>query len=818
MYSNLPVQLTSFIGREREIKDLSRLLLNAHFITLTGPGGCGKTRLAIQIAKTVRDSFKDSVWFIDLTPVNDPELIPQIIVTTLGLQPPPNKPAMEVLLDFVIAKQMLFILDNCEHLLEACATFTQEMMCLAPKLSIFATSREALGVTGEILYPVSGLTRPSEKDGLKIKPDLLIQFDAIHFFVERACAISPNFILTSENAESIIEICKRLDGLPLALELASARIHVLTVQQIASRLNDRFALLVSTQRRNLDSRHHTLRAVIDWSYELLSIDEQKFLNRLAVFPIGCTLDMAELICTGQGIEKGDALNLLTSLVDKSLLVSETIGRSQARYRLLETIRAYALEKLGSSSETNQIRNRHLEYFVARSEEAAPKLTESHQKLWLVWLECEHDNIQAALSWSLESGQIESGLRISISLVRFWEIRGYVQEGMYWFERLLAKADERVSPIIHANALAFASFMAMFLGNASTTMAFGKQAVALAEKIGDQGNPILILALASLASGARMEGDHQTSFSIEQREIQLLRDTNGPPFFLGMGLLALGGVAIELGDFITARSALSESLAIAEEAGDDFRIAHALNSLGDLARCEKKYKEARTTYERSVALLRELNAQRDLASILNNLGHTYLHLGDIVRAHGLFRESLTIHQSMHNGIGMAECLIGFAAIAFRHGDPNAGARLLSTITMLGGQRVATFSVWHATQMEYEYYLKLIKGQLTTEDFLEEQAAGFAMSLEKAVSSVLSLPLKSESIAVSPGTADGLTEREWEIAALVGQGRTNGEIAAELVLSKRTVETHISNIFSKLGYSSRAQVIHWAMDHGKIQITN
>ena len=672
--TNLPIQLTSFVGRDQEIVDVKHLLFNSHLVTLTGTGGSGKTRLAIQIANTVSKTFADGVWLVDLATLREPELVPQHVTLALGLRPIADQPLLGTLQSFVQSKQLLLILDNCEHLSAACAQLARGLLSQASDLRILATSRAALAIAGETIYPVSGLEWPvfevaAGRGGQsRFDPQELMAYDAIRLFVERARAISPNFNLTAENTWSTIEICRRLDGLPLALELASARVNVLTVAEITARLNHRFSLLISRQRSGLEPRHHTLRATVDWSYALLALDEQILLRRLAVFEAGCTLDTVESICTGEGIVAGQILDRISSLVSKSLVVADTIGRAQARYRLLETIREYALEKVDEARETARLRDRHLDLFLARAEEAAPKLNDAYQQLWLNWLEGEHDNLRAALAWSLENGRIEEGLRIATALVRFWEIRGYVQEGLIWFERLFAQADERTSLVVHAQALAYASFLAMFLGDAASAMAYGQKAVALAEAAGDEGSDVLTIALSSLSSGARVAGDYHTAFTLEERVIQLLRESPEQPFFLGMALLGHGSIAIELGDYDTARASLDESLTIAREAGDSFRIAHALNSLGDLARCEQRYADAQTAYENSALLLRELDAQHDLASVLHNLGHTCLHLGDIERAHPVFRESMATHQSLQNVPGMAECLIGFAAIALLRGLP------------------------------------------------------------------------------------------------------------------------------------------------------
>jgi predicted ATPase/DNA-binding CsgD family transcriptional regulator len=815
--TNFPVQLTSFIGREREIADVKHLLFSSHLVTLTGAGGSGKTRLAIQIANSVSETFPDGVWLADLVPLREPVLVPQLAAQALGLRLVADQPLLESLLRFVQSKQLLLILDNCEHLSEACAQLAQELLSQAPALRILATSREPLAIAGETIYSISGLAWPSVNVVLEDNPQDLMQYDAVRLFVERARSISPDFSLTSENALSTVEICRRLDGLPLALELASARANVLTVQEIVTRLNNRYALLISTQRRGIEPRHQTLRAAIDWSYTLLPMDEQILLRRLAVFEAGFTFDTVEAICTGDGIAAEHTLDRISSLVSKSLVVADTIGRAQARYRLLETIREYALRKLDEASETKRLRDRHLDLFLTRAEEAAPKLGEAYQQLWLNWLDSEHDNLRTALAWSLESGRIEEGLRIASALVRFWEIRGLVQEGLGWFERLLAQTDVGISTVVRVNALVFASFLAMFLGNALATMAYGREAVELAEAVSDEDNPVLTFALAGLASGARAAGDYQTAFTIGEKAIQHLRVSPGSSFNLGMTLLSQGENAIQLGSYDTAQERLDESLVLARQDGDAFRIAHTFNALGDLWRLEQNYVEAASAYENGVALLRKLGAQHDLASILSNLGYTCLHLGDVERARSLFSESMSIHQTQQNKPGMAECLIGCAATAVMGGLPSAGVRLLAAAVAISGQPSA--SVWKATRMEFERYLDLVRARVTQTEFKAEQTAGSVMSLEQAVR-------YAQKYALIPGIApamphspteipDGLSNREREVAALIGQGKTNGEIATELFLSKRTIETHVSKILSKLGLSSRAQVMRWAIDHGLTQ---
>ncbi len=794
--------------------EVKRLLADTRLLTLTGPGGCGKTRLALQVANTVSDNFKDGVWLVELTSLRDPALVPRLITQTLGIPHAREQPALESLLNHVQWKEMLIVLDNCEHLIADCAQLAQQILSQTSELRILATSREPLAIAGETIYPVSGLAWPSTGAEFASDPQDLMQYDAVHLFVERARAVLPNFIITTANAVITVQICRRLDGLPLALELASARSNVLTIQEIAEHLDDRFNLLISRQRSEPDPRHRTLRAAMDWSHDLLSAPEQVVLRRLSVFAGGCSLATAETICAGGGVEREQVLELLSSLVNKSLVVAQTLQRGEARYALLETIRQYAQEKLMASGEWSATHDRHLHCFLRLTEETALKLSGPHQQLWLNWLEDEYDNVRAALAWALESDglksdRIEAGLRIANAIYPFWTIRDYVEEGLAWVERLLAQTDKGISLVVHANALAYAVLLAGFRGNTAAQMRYGQEAAILAEAAGDEDKSALKWALAGHAHAARAGGEYQTEFTARKRIIQLIRES-GDSYQLGLELSYTSFSAMSLGKYDEARALLDEGLPLLRASGNAYRLAMALNFSGDLARCEQNYAQAQTAYEESLSLLRELGAVRDLASALHNLGHTRLHLGDVERAHALFSESLAAHQAQHNTPGVAECLIGFAAMAVVCGLPAAGARLFAAAVAIGGQRIAT--AWAATRMEYEHYLALVRAKLTETEFQTEQAAGRALSLEQAVEYAQNLPLQAAAAQGTRKKPDELTVREREVAALIAQGKSNGEIADELVVSKRTVETHIANILSKLGFTKRAQIVRWAIETG------
>ncbi|MDP9353313.1 MAG: LuxR C-terminal-related transcriptional regulator, partial [Chloroflexota bacterium] len=519
-------------------------------------------------------------------------------------------------------------------------------------------------------------------------------------------------------------------------------------------------------------------------------------------------------CAGDGVQREQVLDLLSSLVNRSLVVAQTLQHDEARYSLLETIREYTREKLLASAEWSAIHDRHLECFLHLAEETLPKLRGQYQQLWLNWLEDEYDNIRAALAWSLKSNRIEEGLRITSAIYQFWTVRDYVQEGLAWVERLLARADERISPVVRANALAYVSTLAGFRGITAKQMRYGREAGVLAEAAGEEGKRALAWALAAQAHAARAVGDHQTAFTLSLREIGLHREL-GDSYFLGLSLSTTSFTAMSLGKYEEARALLDEGLPLLRETGETYRIAMALNFSGDLARCEQNYARARTAYEESIILLREIGAVRDLASALHNLGHTCLHRGDVQRAHALFSESMAVQLAQRNTPGVAECLIGFAAMAAVCGLPGAAARLLAAAVAIGGERVAT--AWAATRMEYEHYLRLVRASLTETEFQAEQAAGRALSLEQAVEYARKLPLKPAAALRTRKKPDELTVREREVVELIAQGRSNAEIADELVVSKRTVEKHIANILSKLGFTNRAQTARWVIETGLVKST-
>lgn len=822
MRKNIPIQLTRFIGRQREIAAVTGLLANTRLLTLTGFGGSGKTRLAREVVAQLDSGDEgDTIW-VDLAPISAQSLVWQAVAKALDITEQPDRPFHELIIAALQERRLLLILDNCEHLISACAQLVGRLLSACAHLRVLATSRESLGIKGERVYSVHGLSFPTAGALARINTtktlssdavEDLARYESLNLFLDRAVAVRSDFELTSQNARAIATVCHRLDGMPLAIELAAARVNVLTADQIAARLDDQLALLTSKKRRGGTRRHRSLRAAFDWSYGLLSPVEKATLRRLSVFAGGCSLKTAHAVCDGDGAEREQLLAPLESLVNKSLVIAQTVRGGEARYSLLESVRQYAAQKLEAAGEGPSVRNRHLQCFLQLVEEVEPKLKGKYQQLWLNWLETEVDNIRAALAWSLKSTQIEIGLRIASAVYLLWAIRGYVEEGARWLEQLLTIAGDDVSPAVQVNALASAAFLAIFRKDHVAQMEYGRQAAHIAATVDDVSKQALIWALFTEAAGALAAGDYQTDYRLRQRIIRLAREL-GDEYLLGVALSASNTAAMNVGKYGEARAMLEEGLSYLQKWRDSHRIGMTLNFLGDLERCEKNYHQALKYYEASLPMLREVDAERDSASVMHNLGHACLHRRDVERAHSLFCQSMAIHREQQNEPGMAECLIGFAALAILGGEPAAGARLLAAARAIGGENMT--AAWPATRMEFEHYQGLAQKSLGEQALLSEQILGSSLSIEEAVAVAQEMGRKSLNVHKRTRQIDELTPREREVATLIAQAKSNGEIAEALVLSKRTVESHIANIRSKLEFTERAQIVRWAIESGLTEV--
>ncbi|MGH7432753.1 MAG: ATP-binding protein [Candidatus Methylomirabilales bacterium] len=596
---NLPVQLTSFIGREKEIGEIRQLLGSSRLLALVGPGGGGKTRLAIQTAAESLEEFKDGVWLVELAPLSDPVMVPQVTASALGIREP-ARGALEALVDSVRARQTLIIFDNCEHVLEGCAELARNLLHSASRLQIMATSREPLSVPGEVTYRVLPLSLP--RPWKQLPPLLeLSKFESIRLFIERATAAQPTFTLTDSNARPVTEICWRLDGIPLAIELAAARIRVLSPEQIAARLHNRFRLL-SGGSRSVLPHHRTLQAALDWSYDLLGPSEKILLRRLSVFSGWFSLEAVESICAASDAAEDEILDLLTSLVDKSLVIVEQ-GTGEARYRLLETVREYSRDKLVDAGEAVDWRNRHLEWYAKLAERAEPELQGPRQEMWLGRLEAEHDNVRGALEWGMtEEGDAETALRLAAAMRWFWEVRGYWREGRNWLEQIVVRAGATAPPLLRARALQGIGFIAIRQGDIKRVVEAGEQSLALVSGLGDKQGTASSLTI--LALHACLRRDFGRAEALGGESLALCREA-GNKWGIAASLHILALVARYRGELDRARAFFEESMELSREVDDTWAMAQALSELGLVARDRGEYERAENLTQEGLKLLRDL---------------------------------------------------------------------------------------------------------------------------------------------------------------------------------------------------------------------
>jgi non-specific serine/threonine protein kinase len=731
----LPVQLTSFVGRGRELDDVLTLLDTGRMVTLTGPGGCGKTRLAFEAARALLDGpgggararespvRAERAVVVDLAPLRDPALVPAAVGAAAGTLEAGQRHQLESLAAALGRRRTLLVLDNCEHLVGACAILVEALLRARPALRILATSREPLGAPGEAVYAVPPLSFPARgspsggetaagrtewpdppepREGLT--PAAVLRYDAVRLFVERARAALAGFALTPENAPAVGAICRRLDGLPLAIELAAARVRVLTPGELLAHLDDRFRILTAGGR-TAPPRHRTLRAALDWSYDLLGAPERALLGRLGVFVGGFSLGGAEAVAgpiapppAGRGRPPAPArpdetpvagpapdgdpgpsvLDLLGGLVDRSLVVAEPRG-DEGRYRLLETIRAYALERLHASGEAPDVTCRHAAYYLALAEHANRELGGGQQRLWLDRLERDHENLRAALRWLVERAEVGLGLRLGAALWLFWSIRGHLSEGRARLGELLALPGAAPDTAARAEALRGAGALAGAQGDYAAARAYLEESLACRRRLGDRGGTASVLASlgilevrAGTAAGAR---------SLYEESLALFRELGDREGTARM-LVRLADIADTEGDHAAARSRYEEGLALFRELGDVQSIAATRCSLGAIARRRGDYGAAGALLEESVARLREVGARSDLAWALRHLGELRRGQADAAGARACYQESLAICREVASRVGIGRSLVGLAAAALDRGDA-------ATADALAQQGVALF---------------------------------------------------------------------------------------------------------------------------------
>jgi predicted ATPase/class 3 adenylate cyclase len=731
--NNLPARQSSLVGREEELAAVQRLLLreDAGLLTLTGPGGVGKTRLALQAAAELIEEFQDGAYFVDLTPVHDPDLVASAIAQVLGVRDAVGQPAIDSLKEYLRDKHMLLVLDNFEHLVRAAALVAQ-LLAASPGLRVLVTSRAALHVRGEQEFTVSPLQLPDSRHLPLVQSasslKALSENEAVALFVQRARLVKPDFELTAENAATVLRICERLDGLPLAIELAAARIRLLPPQAMMARLQERLKLLTGGAR-DLPLHQQTMRDTIAWSCELLSPEEQKLFNCISVFAGGCTLEAVEAVCDPTGRFNLDPLDGIAALVDKSLLREGEI-RGEPRFSILETIREFGMERLQAGGERQAIERQFVNYFLQVVPRAGWEWAykEAEQKAWLERQDVEQNNLRAAVEWSLQN-DTEAALRFCDSLIWPWVLRGNPDEARMWVERALALPDAASKPGYASTMLASAT-LAVFRSDFAVARPRLQQAIPLLDPNQDAlmvGQAIGLLAM----SISMQEGPGDTLDSV----VDLARDrvasvrAAGNKLNLAPDLVGLSIAYFFQANYEEARRTLEEAVALHELPLGYAGPVRAWSLLGDIARIEGDYAGAEPLYEKSLALARAVDARNEVPTILHSLGYVALARGDIAQARELFDGSLSLHQEPRDKGGIAEALAGFAALARANGRPERSVRLYGAVAAL--QAANKISMWPSERVEFERNTSALRAQLDEATWAKAWAEGSAMSMEQAV---------------------------------------------------------------------------------------
>jgi predicted ATPase/DNA-binding SARP family transcriptional activator/DNA-binding CsgD family transcriptional regulator len=748
---NLPEPQNRFVGRSREIPEISALLNATRFLTLTGSGGVGKTRLALETARHRALQSSEDIWFVDLVALTDTVNVPVAVTKVLNIQETPGHAPVDQIIDALRESSTLLILDNCEHLVHPVASLIGTLLRECPGIRVLTTSREPLRVSGEVTYRVPSLPLPG--DSIVHTGDLSCQAESVQLFVNRATQWQREFRLTNVNASLVADICRKLDGIPLAIELAAARVSTVSIEQIAARLSDALHLLTDGSLL-APARHQTLRSALAWSHELLSDAEQRLFRRLAVFAGGWTLEAAEAISSENDTESSDAIELLASLVDRSLVILD-VDRPDLRYRMLEPVRQYAMERLRDADEISPVRNRHALFVLDFVTSGEPGLRGSSQGEWINRFEAEHDNLRAALHWSIETNP-DIALRIAASTGRFWYIRSYGVEGRSMLEATL-NAAPHAEPLIRARVLSHAGILADEAGDHALAAQHLEAALAIFRDSGDERG--MATALNSLGAVARSSGEHERARQLFEESLAL-RQKLGDEHAINLVKSNLAAVALSMGNLDQAEVLLEETIPYERATGDEWSLAISLAHLGRIALARGEYLRAASTYiESSVLAMRT---------------------GDQGAA--------------------GEAVAGVASAAGAVGRPDLAAPLWGATEALR-ERISL----PIPEPDLPFHLKMIaiaRASANDSAFDEAWSRGRNISLEDAL--VLAQEAAEQIRHSKEIPMASLTSREKDIAALIAQGQTNGQIAATLGIAARTVDTHVSRILRKLGVSSRTEI--------------
>lgn len=728
--NNLPFRNTSFLGRDQDVSQVRDLLQTTNLLTLVGPGGIGKTSLSLQVAASVLDRFKDGAWFVELAPLADAALVPSAVATALGLREEPAKPLLATLLDFLRQRQLLIILDNCEHLVEACAHFADLVLRTSHETRILASSREPLAIGGELAWRVSPLPTPDPKAQTPILQ--LTQFAAVRLFIERARFANASFQVTNDNAPSVSQICWCLDGVPLAIELAASRVKAMRVEQIAERLGDRFRLLTGGSR-TAQPRQQTLRSTIDWSHGLLPEVERVMLRRLSVFVGGWTLEAAEAVCAGDGVDPADVLDALTHLVDKSLVILDDLA-VEPRYRMLETIRQYSREKLVEANEAERIGDRHLTFFTRQAEWLEPRFYYPDQCRWYAKTDAELDNFRAALEQSLSPTRVRDGMRLATLLHRYWVARVYWREVNGWLQRLLLVSGSNDPSPLRARTMFAAGHITNYY-DPTQARSFAEDSLRLARSLDDKERIVDALWLMGRLNSPKLDGAAAPYF---EESIELAGATN---YVQGAmhAYYSYGVYKIGVGEHEAATALLREGIIQAERMGGDATILGlCAGNLGIAAMLHGDYVEAKSQFDKSLGLHRSAEFHAGIAETLWLQGRLAIRLKDFDPALSHFKESFALYQTYTASVWVTRNLVYIAILYVARNQFAIAAQLVGALDARDGASgsINAHLGSLASIDEYQSAVATLRAGMPAGAFDAEWKAGHGLTLEQSIELALS----------------------------------------------------------------------------------
>jgi predicted ATPase/DNA-binding CsgD family transcriptional regulator len=804
------------------MSEIKSELAATRLLTLTGTGGSGKTRLALEVARGLIETYPDGVWLIDLAPLSDEGLVPTAVAEALRVPERAGEPLADTLADVLRDSEMLLILDNCEHLIEGTARLVDLLLDSCPGLRILATSREDLGVRGEVRWVVPPLAIPDPYSSPTVED--LEGAGSARLFLARAHNRDPSFVFATENAQDIAKICSRLEGIPLAIELAAARVGTFSLEQISERLEGSLELLTGGARTAPD-RQRTLRGTLDWSYSLLSEPQRVLFRRLSVFAGGWTLEASEAVGSGENVARGEVLDLLSGLVEKSLVIARGTDEVDVRYRLLEPIRQYALEKLEQSGVVDDVNRTHAEYFLALAEEAETDLIGPREAEWLERLGLELDNLRAALTWASERREAELGLRLAGALTWFWFLEGHSGEGRGWLEGALVQGGNTPAAV-RAKALGAVSHLARAQGDFDWARGKAEEAVKLGEEMGEEGLRASLFVWGSSAALAQRillsdvsdrEEDLERVMKRSEKLLALGRQAEDS-LGIAWSLFTLAFASSDLEDFERAEKFHAEGLNLSRELGSAYMCFAFLSDWGYTSLIQGDYERATELTQEAMELARGRGLMGAASNAIDTLGWAALLSGVMERAKARFVESLKLSRRVGNRECISTSLEGLACVAGAAGEPEKAGRLFGAGRTLLEATGSTLTPRDRAMREP--YQASVRSRLGDAGWEEALARGRAMEPDEAIAYALSEEKPSATFATPeqtpappsiPPYPAGLTSREVEVLGLVAQGLTNAQVAERLFVSPRTVHRHLNSIFHKLGVSSRTAATRFAIEH-------